>query len=521
MRRGGGATRSETRRALALPRCPTALAAPAALAVIALAVIALAAPAALAQGYRARIDVRSQSVRYRGWQIDSVLATDVVTSPAGGPATPDGFAVTCVSADPYCFYFQAGPVRHPVPFSTTATATAWGLGLTGLSVHGSVRLLTDLTGDQFWPGTEPAAQLIELYADYRHKRFGARAGRMIESNRIGFAGYDGVRLTARALRRRLELTGYGGLGLARSSLLPINNPQLDPFGQFQLAERQIIAGGNVAWNDRYVDARIDYQRQVDRTTRFFVSERAAISTAIRPTDRISLRGNLVYDLAFGRLGTADATLNWNSPFVSAAAGYRHYRPTFQLWEIWGAFNTIPYNAVIGSLWLGPWKGLRFTARGEAYQYDDNSLPSPLVTIEDSGWRSRLGASYNYGEFNLGLGYSADVGPGAASSGWDALFGYHPSERWQFTLNGGRFVRPLELRFNQSTVKFVGVDATFRLPQQFQFRVRADYYDEDRDRPDAAAFSWDQTRLSAEVTFYLSSKVAASPLPPGRMPERAP
>ena len=130
-----------------------------------------------AQGYRARLDVRSQSVRYRGWQIDSVLATDAVGSPSGGPATPDGFAVTCVSGDPYCFYYHAGPVRHAVPFSTTATATMWGLGVTGLSAHGSVRLLADFTGNQFWPGTKPAVQLIELYADYRRNWFGARAGR--------------------------------------------------------------------------------------------------------------------------------------------------------------------------------------------------------------------------------------------------------------------------------------------------------------------------------------------------------
>jgi hypothetical protein len=447
----------------------------------------------------------------------------VVISPSGGPATPGGFAVNCVPADPYCFYYQAGPVRHAVPFSTTATATAWGLGLAGLSAHGSVRLLADFSGDQFWPGTKPTVQLVELYADYRRRWFGARAGRMIESNRLGFTGYDGVQLTARALRRRLEVTGYGGLGLARSSLLPINSPELNPFSQFQLPERQVIAGGNATWNSQYIDARVDYERQVDRTTRYFVSERAAVSTVIRPVNRFSLRGNVEYDIAFGRLGTADATLNWNSRFVSAAAGYRHYRPTFQLWEIWGAFNTIPYNAIIGSLWLGPWKGLRLTARGEAYQYDDNTLPSPLVTVENSGWRSRLGASYNYRQFNLGLGYSADFGPGASSSGWDAQFGYHPSGPWQFTANGGRFVRPLEYRFDESKVKFIGIDAAYRLAQRFQFRVRADYYDEDRDRPDAAAFTWNQTRLSADLTFYLSSKVTASPLPPGRMPanRRAP
>ena len=476
---------------------------------------------ASAQGYRARIDVRSQSVRYRGWQIDSILATDAVLAPSGGPATADGFAVQCVPGDPYCFYYQAGPVRHAVPFSTTATATAWGLGVSGLSAHGSVRLLTDLTGDHYWPGTEPPVQLLEAYAGYTRRWFSGKAGRVIEANRLGVTGFDGVRLAAMTLRRRLAIVGYGGLGLGRSSLLPINNDRLNPFNEFQLSERQWVAGGNVGWTSRYVDADVGYERQVDRTTNFFISERGSIAAVIRPVNRFSLRGSVQYDFGYGRVGVADATANWSSRMVSAAVGWRRYAPTFQLWQIWAAFNTIPYNAATGSIWIGPWKGLRFTARGEVYQYDDNRLSSPLVTIETSGWRSRLGASYTYRQFNLGMGYSADFGPGSSSSGWDAQFGYHPAERWQFTLNGGRFVRPLEYRFDESKVKFVGVDASYRIPQHVQFRVRADYYDENRDRPDAAAFTWDQTRLSADVTFYLSSKVKATPLPPGRMPERAP
>jgi hypothetical protein len=412
-------------------------------------------------------------------------------------------------------------VRHAVPFSTTATATMWGLGVNGLRAHGSIRLLTDFTGNTYWPGTEPAVQLIELYAGYQRDWFAGRAGRIIEANQLGYAGYDGVEMTAHLLRRRLTVGGYGGLGLARASLLPINSPELNPFNQFQLQDRQWILGFDAGWNSRMLDLSAEYQRQVDRATDYFIAERAAVSTVIRPVDRVSLQGNVVYDLAQDRVGMADATVNWTSPLVSAAVGYRHYRPMFQLWEIWAAFNTVPYNAATGSLWIGPWKGLRLSLRGEAYRYDDNSLPSPLVTVDDEGWRTRVGASYRYRQFDLGLGYSADTGPGAASSGWDASLAYLPSERWQVSASGGHFNRPLEYRFDESVLNYAGVEASYQVPQRMRFRIRADYYDEDRNRPDAAAFSWDQTRLSAEVSFYLSSAVKTRPLPPGRMPGATP
>jgi len=260
---------------------------------------------------------------------------------------------------------------------------------------------------------------------------------------------------------------------------------------------------------------------VDRATDYFISERTALSAALRPVRHLSLQGNLEYDLGFGRLATADATLNWSSRAVSATVGYRRYRPTFQLWQIWAAFNTIPYNAAFGSVWVSPWKGLRLTARGEVYEYEDNSLPSPLVTVETSGWRSRLGASYTYRDLTASVGYSADMGPGAAASGWDAALGYQPSSRWEFNASGGRFIRPLEYRFDESTIRFIGLGGTYRVAQQVQLRVRGDYYHELRDRPDAAAFTFDQTRLSVDLTFYLSSKVKATPLPPGRMPAREP
>ena len=56
-------------------------------------ILALWAAPGAAQSYRARIDVRGQAVSFRGLDADSIPVGDIVTSPNGGPQTPDGIAI--------------------------------------------------------------------------------------------------------------------------------------------------------------------------------------------------------------------------------------------------------------------------------------------------------------------------------------------------------------------------------------------------------------------------------------------
>ena len=59
---------------------------------------------------------------------------------------------------------------------------------------------------------------------------------------------------------------------------------------------------------RWSDARLDYEREVDRDTRNFVSERMAFSATLRPLFGWSLTGGADYDLARGLWGSADLSL---------------------------------------------------------------------------------------------------------------------------------------------------------------------------------------------------------------------
>ncbi|MBW8840022.1 MAG: hypothetical protein JF602_09255, partial [Gemmatimonadetes bacterium] len=150
--------------------------APSRFAWLALALLGLHPSQSQAQGYSLRLDSRVQRVTYRGMEMDSIPVGDVITGPTGGPRTPDDFSVRCPPGSAYCFYFRGGPELTGGPMVTTVDLTLWGLGITGLSVRANGRLGLDLDGDETWPGTEPAVQVTEAYAEYSRRQFTVRGG---------------------------------------------------------------------------------------------------------------------------------------------------------------------------------------------------------------------------------------------------------------------------------------------------------------------------------------------------------
>jgi hypothetical protein len=467
-----------------------------------------------AQGYRLRLDSRVQRVSYRGMAMDSIPVEEVVTGPTGGPVTPDGIAVRCPPGDLHCFYFQAGPELTGGPMVTTADLTLWGLGVRGLSVRVNGRIGVDLDGDETWPGTEPAAQLIEAYAEYAHRRFTVRGGRQLLVHRLGIVGFDGARGLAPLGNTGVELDGYVGLGLARATALTPTSPALDPLDEFQPGSRQILAGAALAYRGRTWDTRLDYQREVDRDSRNFVSERASLALDFHPLPRWSLTGGADYDLANTWFGNADAVLRYAAPWITVTGGLRQYRPHFDLWTIWGVFSPVPYHAADMAVFVRPIRSLELRARGERYAYSDTETETPLVDVDDDGWRLGLGASYNLGStWRFDTGYREEYGPGASSHGFDALVTWLPTTTFSITGHGSTLDRPLEFRFNEASVDVVGLDAEWSPASQLRLAIGGARYWESRDRPDAAAFDWDQTRLHARVTLLLRSEADRFRLPP--------
>lgn len=463
------------------------------------------APRLGAQGYVLSLDARVQRVEYRGVEKDSIPLAQVVAGPGGGLETRDGYAVTCVPGQVHCYFYRAGPVLLGAPLMTTADVSAWGFGLPGLSVHATARLGLNLGNADAWAGTDPAVQLLEGYAEYASDRFTGRAGRLVERGRLGYDGYDGIRLAYRVPSVGLTGVAYGGFGLARGAAVPVTSDALNPLDDFQPRKRQYLAGAGLEWQGTAGEARLDYQREVDQDPRNWVSERVAFAGTLRPASGWSLSGGADYDLARGWWGNADLTVIRSSGTWGGSAGVRRYRPFFDLWTIWGVFSPLPYSAVTGSAWVSPVSGLTLRGGGERYWYPDAEAETPLVDEETEGWRWNVGGTYTISlTISLDAGYHAASGPGASSRGLDAAVGFRVGPGLSLTAEAGHLDRPLEFRAEDPQLIWYGLTADYRPNGRLRLGAGLTRYDENRARPDASTIDWSQTRLRAVVSWLFGS-----------------
>ena len=482
--------------------------------IVAFILVTGTAPAA-AQNYRVRVDARAQTVSFRGLISDSIAVALVVPSASGGFETPDGHAVRC-GAGEYCFFRRPGPVLRGIPVTTSASVVLWGLGVEGLAFRATGRLVADLGRDKVWPGTDPAAQLIEGYLEYQRSAFVAHAGRQLVASRLEPIGFDGGWLKVRWDNASLEFTGYSGWGLGQAAAVSAASPALNPLDEWRPRDRQIVAGAEAAWNYRDVDVRAEYRREIDPQDDYFVSERAAFSFGARAA-AFRAAGGLDYNIAEGHLGSADFTLTYLHPRFSVSGGARRYRPYFSLWTLWGAFSPVPYNAVNVSAQVRPTDWLSLHGRGERYRYESADISTALVPqLQDRGWRASTGATATLNpRWTLDGNYGLEHGPGASARFADGAVTYTPNERYSFDVYGGTMARPLELRYYDATSRWIGGRAEWQLSAQRRVWSDIALVNDDRARPDASASSLAQFRLRAGLSLAFGSGADRTPLPPAR------
>jgi hypothetical protein len=482
---------------------------------IAALIMATATVPAAAQDYRVRIDASAQTVSFRGLFSDSIPIALVVTGANGGLETPDGQAVRCGAGD-YCFFFQPGPVLRGIPVTTSASVVMWGLGVEGLALHATGRLIGDLGRDKVWPGTVPSGQLIEGYLEYQRSVVVVRAGRQLVSSRLEPVGFDGGWVRARWDKASLDFTGYGGWGLGQEAAVPANSPALNPLDEWRPSDRQLVAGAEAALHLRDIDMRAEYRREIDPQDHYFVSERTAFSFAASAA-AFRLAGGLDYNIAEGHLGSADLTLTYLHSRFALSGGARRYHPYFSLWTLWGAFSPVPYNALNVSAQFRPTDWLSLNGRGERYHYESADVSTALVPdLEDRGWRTSLGATVTpNSRLALDGDFGLEHGPGAAARFADGTITFTPNESFSFGVYGGSLARPLELRFYDAKSHWIGGRAEWQFTGQRRIWSDLALVSDDRQRPDASGSSLDQFRVRAGLSLSFGSGADRTPLPPAR------
>jgi hypothetical protein len=371
-------------------------------------------------------------------------------------------------------------------------------------------------GDDVWPGADPAVQLIEGFLEYERSRLVARAGRQLLASRLEPIGFDGAWIRYRWDEAALELTGYGGWGLARASALPVTSAALNPLDEWRPRDRQIVAGAEASWFYRTLDLRAEYRRELDPLDDYFVSERAGVSLGAAAAP-FRFAGGLDYNIAEGHFGSADATITYLRQRFSVSGGARRYRPYFSLWTLWSAFSPVPHNAIHLSGQVRATDRVSLHWRGERYRYEDADVSTALVPqLEDRGWRANAGAAAALSarwrvEGNLG----AEHGPGAAGRFADGAVRWVPNERLSVAVYGGTMARPLELRFYDATSRWIGSRTEWQFHPQHRVWGDVAFIDDDRDRADASATSLSQVRFRTGVSLSFGSDADRAPLPPAR------
>jgi hypothetical protein len=152
-------------------------------------------------------------------------------------------------------------------------------------------------------------------------------------------------------------------------------------------------------------------------------------------------------------------------------------------------------------------------RWERFVFSPTETETPLVDVDHDGWRAAAGITYRPSPaWTFDAGYREEYGPGASSNGFDGFITFAPSSALTLSAYGSTLDRPLEFRFDEGSVDVVGLDAEWSPAERVRMGVGAAQYREGRDRPDAAGFDWNQTRLTARLSLLLRSESDAVPLP---------
>lgn len=460
-----------------------------------------ASPALRAQSVRITGTTTVQYLDIRQAVADSVPAGDV-TGQGILRTAPDGSIVQCTVGDPVCRYLRAGPTVSTLPVLQDLTASAWGFAR-GLRVYARLRSRGALGGvDSIWPQETDHLEVMAAYAELDRTRMRLRAGRQYMVSGLGYYNYDGGSALVR-LGSGVTIEGYGGRSLARGLNESLTSAAIAAVESFHPDKPAWLVGGRLSYRAGSGSVSALYQREVRSDRKGLYSERTALDGVYR-TGWGELDGSVEADLASGVINDATVRARYDlTPQIALTAYARRYRPFFELWTIWGAFDPVGFReAGLGGSWHALGRVAQVQADFSYLSYPNTQTDNVFGSYRNDGWRASATGTLGVARTWMLQGtYLADIGFGAAKT--ESLL------RVQHTLGPGMYVAAnatafqtsYELRVPKGTVWGLGGDAQVRLSGRTRASASATWY-RHTDRGNAPEPDWSQVRATLRLDWTL-------------------
>lgn len=455
---------------------------------IALAFLVVPAPL-LAQGVRGDAVTTFRYLTLRPIGQDTIDRAGVTDD--DGTLTFEGQPVRCISATE-CLLYRPRAEEHAVVATQDISATAWGIGMQGLSATFLLRGRADVSGDVVWPRSDDHFDAILAYAQLQRSFYRVRAGRQRTLSGLGFSGYDGLDVLVEPVDG-VRFEAYGGRSLARGLNAP-GHAALEGIEDFVRDQDAWIIGAFVEAEPLpATNVALRYQREIWVDRIGLLSERASLDVRSSLPGPFRMDGSLDYDFAFGQVGKGHLTLQSRLPeeWGLVEVTGRRYVPYFDLSTIWGFFSPVPYQEGEVRATIVKLRPLTAWASAGLRWYDDPEISVIGSPIGDLSYRYTVGARWTSGPWMATGEYRLETGFGAYLSSGDAAVRWEATDRVAVRLRGTAFQQIEQFRVGENAVVGGGLGIDVAGPWGVDFRAGADLYTQAYEN--RAGADWDQLR----------------------------
>jgi hypothetical protein len=392
-----------------------------------------------------------------------------------------------------------------IPLTQDLQVNVWGIG-TGVRLYGEFRGRAS-AGDEtnLWPQSDDQFDVVAAYAEIDRGPFRARAGRQWKTSALGFYNFDGASVLWRA-HKTLTTEVYGGWSMQPGESDYLTDAAIAGIEPYAPDVDNHLVGGEVTlrFGPRAILTGL-YQREIRTDRAGLNSERAAADASFR-TSSFSLDGGVEADIANEVLN--EARLRLSVPIgtrFSTALEARRYRPYFDLWTIWGAFNPIGFKEALATAQWQSRSGMSSLRIGGGLRsYEDDNGGVEFERLRDDGWRVLADAAWTpWPVVTFSGGYRADIGFGASRSQGDVGARINFGTSSYISASAVAFQMINELQVRDGTVFGVGTDGMFGLPGSSRLGWSFAVYRHENEEP-VTTNDWNQVRGSVFLEWSVGS-----------------